>query len=123
MAVYPGGGGGRRCPPPPPQPPPYPPMRDSWLEVKKIDVKNNFIKLKLDFVSKGNTFWTPLRSPETAGPPGPPGDELYESIYDSRWRLLNQVCKLKLLFLFFFVFEADRLISTVSSATKHLLTS
>ena len=67
MAYYSGGPGGGQ---PPRRPPPYP-LRDTWMRSSS------------DWISPVNRGLTP-------GTPDP-DSEIYENIYDSRWRLLNQV--------------------------------
>ena len=71
MAYYSGGGGN----PPPRRPPPYP-LRDTWMR-SPPDWPNN---------SAPSQLAPHPRTPD-------PDSEIYENIYDSRWRLLNQVRK------------------------------
>ena len=84
MAVYPGGngvgghggnGGGhyhRR-------PPPHPTLRDSWIH----GIPQGHNLPPIPHPDHEEAWTTPIRHVEDL--------ETYESIYDSRWRLLNQV--------------------------------
>lgn len=111
MALHPGapsasgsqGNGGQHhrhhqgLPPPPhrSRPPPPFPIRDAWVEVKTIESGVQFSKRKQNWCLKMSHFfqqqpWSPVRNHGGDADP-----EIYESIYDSRWRLLNQVRFLK----------------------------
>ena len=72
MAYYNDRGGGQ----PPRRPPPYP-LRDTWMRSSS------------DWISPGYVNNRSVQPQPTT--PVDPDSEIYENIYDSRWRLLNQV--------------------------------
>ena len=78
MAYYSGGGGTGGNNPPPRRPPPYP-LRDTWM---KSPPDYNSAPSS---VQHGQPYHPHQRTPCD------PDTEIYENIYDSRWRLLNQV--------------------------------
>lgn len=78
MAYYSGGGGTGGNNPPPRRPPPYP-LRDTWM---KSSPDYNSAPSS---VQHGQPYHPHQRTPCD------PDTEIYENIYDSRWRLLNQV--------------------------------